>query len=51
MDLVLKLLLFICLIILLINVTINFIINIQFFKCNKERKKLINELFDKKDCD
>ena len=49
MDLVLNLLLFIIAIILLINVTINFIINIQIFKRNKEQKKFINELFDKKE--
>ena len=51
MELVLNLLLLICLIILLLNVIFNFIINIQIFKCNKERKKLIDELFDKNDCD
>lgn len=51
MELVLNLILLICLIIILLNLILNFIISIQIFKCNKERKKLIDELFDKKDCD
>lgn len=50
MELVIKLLIVINLILILLSMIINFIINIQIFKCNKERKKLIKELEKMKYC-